>query len=52
MSNVYQSLTHSRWDGKSHGVFVPKRQRKALCGPMRHALGPLFHFKVSTPRNA
>ena len=27
MSDVYQSLTHSKWDCKYHIVFVPKRRR-------------------------
>jgi putative transposase len=32
MSNVYQSLAHSKWDCKYHVVFVPKRRRKAIFG--------------------
>jgi putative transposase len=43
MSEAYQSLTHSRWNGKYHVVFVPKRRRKALFGHMRQALGPILH---------
>jgi REP-associated tyrosine transposase len=43
MSEAYQSLTHSRWHGQSHVVFVPTRRRKALCGHMRQALGPILH---------
>jgi REP-associated tyrosine transposase len=43
MSEAYQSLTHSRWNGQYPVVFVPKRRRKALFGPMRQALGPIFH---------
>ena len=43
MSEAYQSLTHSRWNGKYHVVFVPKRRRKALFGNIRKALGPIFH---------
>jgi REP element-mobilizing transposase RayT len=30
MSDLYQSLTHSKWDCKYHVVFVPKRRRKAI----------------------
>ena len=43
MSNTSQSLSHSRWHGKYPVVFVPKRRRKALFGPMRKALGPIVH---------
>jgi putative transposase len=42
MSQTSQSLAHARWDGKYHVVFVPKRRRKQLFGPRRHALGPIF----------
>ena len=28
MSDLYQSLSHSRWDCKYHVVFVPKRRRR------------------------
>jgi len=30
MSDTYQSLSHSRWNGKYHVVFVPKQRRKSL----------------------
>ncbi len=43
MSDPYQSLSHARWHGKSHVVFVPQRRRQALFGPMRTAVGPIFH---------
>jgi putative transposase len=43
MSEVYQSLTHSRWHGKYHVVFVPQRRRQALFGHRRQALGPILH---------
>ena len=39
MSEAYQSLTHARWNGKYHGVCVPKRRHKTLFGPIRQALG-------------
>ena len=32
MSDVYQSLAHSKWDCKYHVVFVPKRRRKRSLG--------------------
>jgi len=43
MSDVYQSLAHSKWDCKYHVVFVPKRRRKAIFGSIRRQLGPIFH---------
>ena len=43
MSEVYQSLSHSRWDCKYHVVFVPKRRRKAIFGQIRRQLGAIFH---------
>ena len=43
MSAASQSLTPSRWDCKSHVVFVPQRRRKARFGHIRQALGPIFH---------
>ena len=42
LSDTSQSLAHSRWNGKSHVVFVPKRRRKTLYGTMRKALGAIF----------
>jgi len=42
MSQTDHSLSHSKWDGKDHVVFVPKRRRQALDGNIRQALGPLF----------
>ena len=43
MSNVYQSLAHSKWDCKYHVVFVPKRRRKVIFGHIRRQLGPILH---------
>ena len=43
MSDLYQSLSHSKWDCKYHVVFVPKRRRKAIYGPVRRELGKVFH---------
>src|SRR5215813_10666828 len=43
MSDVYQSLAHSKWDCKYHVVLVPKRRRKAIFGGVRRQLGPIFH---------
>jgi putative transposase len=43
MSELYQSLSHSRWDCKYHVVFVPKFRRKILYGEVRKFLGPVLH---------
>ena len=43
MSELYQSLSHSKWDCKYHVVFVPKRRRKATFGQTRRQLGQIFH---------
>jgi putative transposase len=43
MSDLYQSLAHSRWDCKYHVVFIPKRRKKVLFGNIRKHLGPIFH---------
>jgi putative transposase len=39
MSELYQSLSHSKWDCKYHVVFVPKRRRKIIFGLTRRQLG-------------
>jgi putative transposase len=38
----YQSLSHSKGEGKYHVVFIPKGRRKALYGQLRAALGEVF----------
>jgi putative transposase len=43
MSDVYQSLAHSKWDCKYHVVFVPKRRRKVIFGQLGRQLGPILH---------
>ena len=43
MSELYQSLSHSKWDCKYHVVFVPKDRRKVMFGDIRKFLGPIFH---------
>jgi putative transposase len=43
MSELYQSLAHSRWNCKYRVVFVPKCRRKKLFGEIRRQLGPIFH---------
>ena len=43
MSELYQSLSHSKWDCQYHVVFVPKYRRKVMFGEIRKFLGPIFH---------
>lgn len=43
MSDLYKSLSHSKWDCKYHVVFVPKNRRKSLFGRIRKELGQIFH---------
>jgi putative transposase len=43
MSDLYQSLSHSKWDCKYHVVFVPKRRRRVLFVQVRRHLGEIFH---------
>ena len=43
MSNLYQSLSHSKWDCKYHVVFIPKKRRHKLYGQIRQSLGKIFH---------
>ncbi|MCX6786183.1 MAG: transposase, partial [Candidatus Komeilibacteria bacterium] len=43
MSNLYQSLSHSKWNCKYHVIFVPKKRKKVLYGQIRKELGKIFH---------
>ena len=43
MSDLYQSLSHSKWDRKYHVVFVPKRRRRVLFVRLRRQWDPIFH---------
>lgn len=43
MSDLYNSLSHSKWDCKYHLVFVPKKRKKVLFGDIREELGKIFH---------
>ncbi|MFY9222424.1 MAG: IS200/IS605 family transposase [Blastocatellia bacterium] len=43
MSEMYQSLAHSRWNCKYHVVFIPKRRQKVIYGEIRKHLGKIFH---------
>jgi putative transposase len=40
--DVFESLTHSKWECKYHVVFIPKYRRKALFGELRKNLGEVF----------
>jgi putative transposase len=40
--NDYQSLSHTKWEGKYHVVFIPKYRRKVLYGQLRIHLGEVF----------
>ena len=39
-TSSYESLSHAKWDGTYHVVFIPKGRKKALYGKMRQLLGP------------
>ena len=43
MTEMMDSLSHSRWDCKYHVVFVPKYRKKKLYVEVRKALGKVFH---------
>ncbi len=38
----YESLSHTKWECKYHGIFIPKFRRKVLYGKMRQHLGEVF----------
>src|ERR1039458_2962911 len=38
----YESLSHSKWEGKYHLGFIPKCRRKVLYGSLRKHLGEVF----------
>lgn len=35
----YESLSHTKWDCKYHVVFIPKRRKKKIFGPLRKYMG-------------
>ena len=41
-TSSYESLSHSKWDGKYHVVLIPKGRKKALYGKIRKFLGPVL----------
>jgi len=40
--DLYQSLSHTKWECKYHVVFIPKYRRKSLFGALRRDLGDVF----------
>jgi putative transposase len=40
--NEYQTLSHTKWEGKYHVVFIPQSRRKMLSGQLRQYLGEVF----------
>jgi len=43
MSQLYNSLAHSKWDCKYHLIFIPKMRKKKLYGDIRVRLKDIFH---------
>ena len=41
--NKVGSLSHTKWEGKYHLVFIPKYRKKALFGTVKQRLGEVFH---------
>ena len=40
--DVYESLSHTKWECKYYVVFIPKYRRKTLFGELRQHLGEVF----------
>ena len=43
MSNLYQSLSHSKWNCKYHLIFVPKKRKSVIYGKIRKELAKILH---------
>jgi len=43
MSNLYQSLSHSKWNCKYHVIFIPKKRKSVLYGKLRTELVKILH---------
>ena len=41
-TSSYESLSHAKWDGTYHVVFIPQGRKKALYGKIRQFLGPVL----------
>ena len=42
LPSSYESLSHAKWDGKYHVIFIPKGRKKVLYGKMRKLLDPVL----------
>lgn len=40
--NVYESLSHSKWECRYHVAFIPKCRRRTLYAELRRHLGEVF----------
>ena len=45
MSNIRDSLSHTKWLCKYHIVFTPKYRRKAIYGQYKESIGQLCNYK-------
>ena len=43
MSNLYQSLSHSKWNCKYHVIIVPKNRKSVIYGKIRKELAKTLH---------
>lgn len=43
MPNLYQSLSHSKWNCKYHLIFVPKKRKSVIYGKIRKELAKVLH---------
>src|SRR5215471_14028698 len=50
-TSSYESLSHAKWDGKYHVVFIPKGRKKALYGKIWRFLGPVLR-ELAGPRGS
>jgi putative transposase len=43
MPNLYQSLSHSKWNCKYHVIFIPKKRKSVIYGKIRTELVKILH---------
>lgn len=43
MPNLYQSLSHSKWNCKYHVIFIPKKRKSVIYGKIRTELKKILH---------
>jgi putative transposase len=41
--NLYQSLSHSKWNCKYHIIFIPKKRKSVIYGKIRTELAKILH---------